>query len=294
MTVKSMTGFGSAKAVGRGFEILVEISSVNRKQADIQLDLPRQLVCVESLFGEEIRKIVSSGRVNCKVQMNQSGGGSCRNMHIDEKLAQHYLSRIRSAARRLKLAQEVSTEYLMGLPGVVVFYEPKADRDVLWPVCRRALSLALRQFDLMRRTEGAALAEDIASRLTLMEKLIRRIAVRAPQTVRQYRKTLMQRISSAGVDTADSDGRLLREIALFADRCDISEELTRLDSHFKQARSLMAGKNPAGRSLDFLAQEMLREFNTIGSKAHDAVIRGTVVTCKAELERLREQVQNIE
>ena len=294
MTVKSMTGFGSAKAVGAGFEILVEISSVNRKQADIQLDLPRQLVCVENLFGEEIRKVVSSGRVNCRVQMNQSGGGSSRNMHIDEKLARHYLGRIRAAARHLKLAQEVSTEYLLGLPGVMVFYEPKADKDLLWPVCSRALALALRQFDRMRKTEGGALAKDIESRLALMEKMAGRIGRRAPQTVKQYRKNLMQRIAEAGVDTADSDGRLLREIALFADRCDINEELTRLQSHFGQARSLMAGKNPAGRSLDFLAQEMLREFNTIGSKAHDAVIRGIVVTCKAELERLREQVQNIE
>ncbi len=294
MTVKSMTGFGSGKASGGGFDIAVEISSVNRKQADIQIDLPRQLLCVENLFGEDIRKVVSSGRVNCRVLMNVTGGGSSRNMHIDEKLAERYLARIRRASGRLRLPKEVSMEYLLGLPGVVTFYEPKADKDVLWPVCARALSGALRQFDRMRKIEGATLGRDVLARLALMEKLTGRIGVRAPQTVKHYRKTLLQRIADAGVDIADSDGRLLKEIALFADRCDISEELTRLHSHFSQARGLLSGKNPAGRSLDFLAQEMLREFNTIGSKAHDAGIRADVVTCKAELERLREQVQNIE
>lgn len=294
MSVRSMTGFGSGKASGGGFEIAVEISSVNRKQADIQLDLPRQLLCVENLFGEEIRKVVSSGRVSCRVQMNLTGGGRSRNIHIDEKLAAIYLARIRKAAGHLKIEKDVSMEYLLSLPGVVAFYEPKADKDVLWPVCKRALSLALHQFNRMRKTEGVALGRDVLARLALMEKLTRRIGARAPQTVKHYRKTLLQRIAEAGVDMADSDGRLLKEIALYADRCDISEELTRLESHFRQARGLLDGKEPAGRSLDFLAQEMLREFNTVGSKAHDAAIRADVVACKAELERLREQVQNIE
>jgi uncharacterized protein (TIGR00255 family) len=189
----------------------------------------------------------------------------------------------------------VSLEHIIRAPGVFQSDEELVDAAHIWPAVEKALKPALASLVKMREREGAHLAEDLTARIGIMRQSVEKIQKQAPQTAENYRQNLLERIKSAGIEhIAPDDERLLKEIVLFADRSDISEELTRLQSHFKQFEDCRKSKEPVGRTLDFLAQEMNREINTIGSKANDAIISREVVTLKTELERFREQVQNVE
>ena len=201
---------------------------------------------------------------------------------------------LRGAAKKLNLRDDLSVSELARLPGVL-HYEP-LDEDVrkAWPLVEQAVARALEALQRMRAREGAALRRDLTKRLDILAAGVAVIRREAPQVAERYRKNLRERLAKAGLVEGGSDDKLQRELVLFADRSDITEELTRLDSHLAQARKLISQVEPSGRSLDFLAQEFFREINTIGSKANDAVIAAQVVTFKAELERLREQVQNVE
>jgi uncharacterized protein (TIGR00255 family) len=190
---------------------------------------------------------------------------------------------------------EIELRDIMRIPGVLVVHDAGENVDRAKPAIAKALDRALRSFAAMRKQEGAALTVDVVRRITHMDALIERIARRAPELAGHYRRMLRARIDQlAGGGLAIADDRIEKEVVLFADRADITEELTRLTSHLQQARGMLRQKEPAGRALDFLAQEMFREINTIGSKASDAAVSAVVVQFKAELERLREQVQNVE
>ena len=183
----------------------------------------------------------------------------------------------------------------MRAPGVFQSDEELVEAETVCPAVEKALKAALEALVKMREREGAHLSEDLTARIGIMRSAVEKIQKQAPQTAENYRQQLLERIKSAGIENiAPDDERLLKEIVLFADRSDISEELTRLHSHFKQFEDCRKSKEPVGRTLDFLAQEMNREINTIGSKANDAIISREVVTLKTELERFREQVQNVE
>jgi uncharacterized protein (TIGR00255 family) len=293
--MKSMTGYGRGGCAQNGFKITVELSAVNRRQSEISLNLPRELEMLEAPIRDAINGKVARGRVMARVSVHAGAGKLSAQMHINLPLAKAYTTELNRLAKQLKLAGEVTLDQLVRAPGVLQTDEELVEAEKIWPVVEKALKQALAALVKMREREGAHLAQDLAARIAIMRKAVGKIQKQAPLTAENYRQQLIERIRSAGLESpAPDDERLLKEIVLFADRSDISEELTRLQSHFQQFEDCRKSKEPVGRTLDFLAQEMNREVNTIGSKANDAVISREVVTLKAELEKFREQAQNVE
>jgi len=293
MALKSMTGFGEGTASAEGIRVVVEISSVNRKQLDIHVNLPRNLVTLDAQVQQMIRSEFSRGRVSGigRVDATQGFAGSVK---VDGKLAAQYVEGIRKTARKLKLTDDLCAESIARLPGVVTVDQDNLDADHVSTVLDKAMVTALRGLARMRLAEGKVLAADLRERLGLLEEAAKAIGRLAGGVLAGYREKLFLRLKEAGLDDLAGDERIVKEIALFADRCDISEELVRLKSHLAQARGLLRSSEPAGRTLDFLCQELFREINTVGSKANEVEITRHVVAFKTELERIREQVQNIE
>jgi len=216
-------------------------------------------------------------------------------MHLNTDLARAYARELSALARQLKLKDDVSLDQLVRAPGVFQTDEELAGEEDFWPAVETALNKALAALLKMRAREGAHLAKDLTHRISVMRGAVDQIKVLAPQVAERYRAALIERIKNAGLENiAPDDERLIKEVVLFADRSDITEELTRLQSHFQQFEVMARAREPIGRTLDFLAQEINREVNTIGSKANDASISREVVTLKAELEKFREQSMNVE
>jgi len=290
-----MTGHGRGEAARDGFKVTVEISSVNRKQSEISLNLPRELDVLEAPIRDLLNRKIARGRLTVRVTLHSSSGRESARMHINAAMAKAYALELRKLAKSLKLSGELTLDQLLRAPGVFQTDEELAEADAMWPAVEKALVTALAALIKMRQREGAHLAQDLATRVQVMSQSAARIQKQAPQSAERYRQQLTERIKSAGLTApAADDERLLREVVLFADRSDITEELTRLQSHFQQFDDCRKSTEPVGRTLDFLAQEMNREINTIGSKANDSLISREVVTLKAELERFREQAQNVE
>ncbi|HPG00288.1 MAG TPA: YicC family protein [Kiritimatiellia bacterium] len=294
MSLRSMTGHGQGTASASGILVSVEISSVNRKQLDVSIGLPRSLGALEPRVQEEVQKWLSRGRVTGEVNVQLSPAARREAVCVDAELAGAYLRELRSAAKRLHLTDDFQGSALLSLPDVVRFEQPAASSDVAWPLVEKALKQALARLLKMREREGKALQKDMARRLTWISSVVTRIRRVAPAVSTRYAEKLRARLREAGFLAETGDERLLKEVALFADRSDVTEEMTRLESHIAQAHKMMESSEPVGRSLDFLVQEMFRETNTIGSKANDGDVVKEVVELKAELERIREQVQNIE
>jgi uncharacterized protein (TIGR00255 family) len=293
--MKSMTGYGRGECARDGFKITVELSSVNRKQVEVAVTLPRELDLLEGQIRDLIHRQVARGRINVHVSLHAAEGKISARKHINEPLAKAYAAEFARLAKQLKIVGEVTLDQVLRAPGVFQTDEDLAGTEDLWPAVEKALNQALAALVKMREREGAHLAKDLAARIGVMQKSVARVQAQAPVTAENYRRQLLERIKSAGLENiAPDDERLLKEVVLFADRSDISEELTRLQSHFQQFADCGKSPEPVGRTLDFLAQEMNREINTIGSKANDALIAREVVTLKAELEKFREQAQNVE
>ncbi len=295
MSLMSMTGRGAGRAAGRLARVEVELSSVNRKQLDVDVGLPRFLAAQEARVQERIRRRLSRGRVTGEIRVAWTEAAQAAGAQVDLGLARATVAALRGAAKKLGLPDDLKASALLALPGLVTNTHAEREQEGLWPVVARALDAALAKLQAMRRAEGAALARDLQARLKTLRRLAGEIAARAPGVAAAYRRNLLKRIGAAlpGRELA-GDERLLKEIALFADKVDITEELVRLDSHLAQAASLVKAGGVAGRTLDFLVQEMGREINTVGAKANDGEITRRVVAAKTELERIREQVQNIE
>jgi uncharacterized protein (TIGR00255 family) len=290
-----MTGHGRGDCARDGFKITVELSSVNRKQTEISTNLPREMEMLETPIRETVHHQIARGRVTVRVAIHSAEGRESARMHLNATLARAYAKELGKLAKELKLSGPVTLDHLVRAPGVFQTDEELAESEKLWPAVEKALKQALAALVKMREREGANLASDLASRIATMREAVVRVEKQAPLSAERYRNQLIERIKAAGLPApAPEDERLLREIVLYADRSDISEEITRLKSHFKQFDDAVKSKDPVGRTLDFLAQEMNREINTIGSKANDAIISKEVVTLKTELERFREQVQNVE
>ena len=291
--MNSMTGYGRGEAARGGAKFTVEISTVNRKQAELSLYLPRELDALESRARDEINAKVSGGRIAARVQWTAKSGDRAQ-VEIDRNLAKEYAKEYRKLATDLKLGGEVSLDTILRAPGVLQTSEEELDVESLWTPLRTAVRAALKELLAMRAREGANLKKDLQKRIDALQKSVKAVKRQAPKTVRRHREALLDRLNQSGLDLKLDDERVLKEVALFADRIDITEELTRLESHFGQFADYAKAKGPVGRTLDFLSQEMNREVNTIGSKANDPVISRLVVAMKSELEKFREQVQNVE
>lgn len=294
MPVRSMTGYGRGTAAAGGLRVEVRATSINRKQLDVQVNIAREFAELEPRLQAAVRGEISRGRITLLVDVIRSAAVRRQEVRVDEELAAAYHAALQKATRRLGLRENVDATFLLSLPEVVQIAPPAQELERVWIVAQRALAGALKALVVMRTREGAALCRDIETRLVGLEKRSAKIAAFAPEVCSHYREQLLARLREAGQGDLAADERIIREVALFADKADITEELTRLRSHFVQARALLDGREPPGRALDFLAQEMFREINTIGSKANATAISHLVVGFKAELEQIREQVQNIE
>lgn len=294
MALKSMTGFGCGEASAGGVKVEVEVSSVNRKQFDVRVSLPKGMQILEPQISEYIHRKVARGSINCAVTMRVSGAARRAGVTIDSELAAIYVKDLRRIARRLGIAGDASIDTLVRLPDVVRCDDIEGSPEKVWGVLQRALDKAVGQLLVMRAREGAALERDLRRRLKSLRQMAAGLRRIAPAVSRNYREVLLGRLRNAGLGDLSSDPSVIKEIALFADRSDVTEELVRLDSHFEQADRLLSGDEPVGRALDFLCQELFREINTTGSKANDATMAAQVIAFKAELEAVREQVQNVE
>ncbi len=291
--MRSMTGYGRGDAAADGWRLEVELSGVNRKQADISVNLPAALLELEGEARNLLAKSVSRGRVVAKVSLSRDGVGGSR-LLFDEELARQYLAAAKRIAGEVGMDASHAAADLFRAPGVFRIDESGADPDEVRDALLEALVSALAQLERMQRDEGAHLRGDLQARLDTIVAEVAAIRRLAPNVAESYRRNLVKRLAESGLALDLDDERLLREIALFSERCDITEELTRLDSHVSLFRVYLASEEPMGRSLDFLCQEFHRELNTVGSKANDATIARHVVNAKTELEKIREQVQNVQ
>lgn len=292
-TIKSMTGFGRGEANGQ-VRVSVEISTVNRKQFDCNLALPRELLSLENPLQKLVRAAVTRGYVKGVVTIALGSAGTPETL-IDLTAVTAQVAALRAVAAKLDLTDDLRASTLLRLPEVLRSRALNLTPQEVWPLLEEATHKALEQLLQMRSSEGASLAQDLTTRLDELEGVARAIAERVPAVPVAYKETLEQRLAELLGDGQSVDPTLLaREVAVFADRCDVSEEQTRLVSHFKQFRESLRAGGACGRTLDFICQELFREINTTGSKANDATITRLVIEFKAKLEAVREQVQNIE
>lgn len=294
--LQSMTGFGAARATVEGEEISVELRSVNHKFVEVKVRLPRELAALETTVVKTVKDRLVRGAVEVSIRRG-AGADSERTPQIDLALAREYARAFSALAADLGLASKPELGHLLSQPGVVKLEERTANVEHATAALQQALSGALDALGEMRRREGEALAADLEGRLSTLEGWVAEVSKLAPQTVSEHHQRLQERLGEllgTGAGGSVDPQRLAQEVAIFADRIDVSEEMTRLASHLDQFRGLITSREPAGRKMDFLVQEMHREVNTTGSKSQNAQISSRIVSMKAELERIREQVANVE
>jgi uncharacterized protein (TIGR00255 family) len=291
--MRSMTGYGRGQNAHNGSKFSVELNSVNRKQSDVVVTLPRELAEMEPRVRDVINAEVSRGRLNVVIACHHSASPA-QNLALDANLARTYYRAMVELQKELKAAGEINIETVLRAPGVLRVPEEQLSIDEAWPHVEAALKEALADLVKMREREGKHLAKDLIRRLKIVRECVRKVRQLQPGVLKRHRQSLHERIQRAGVDLSFDDERLVKEVIFFADKSDISEELTRLDSHFAQFAHHLRKNEPVGRTLEFMCQEIGREFNTLGAKANDVEISQLVVTCKAEMEKIREQIQNIE
>jgi uncharacterized protein (TIGR00255 family) len=290
--IRSMTGFGAGRGASGGEEIAVEIRAVNHKFCEVKARLPRELAALEPVVVRGVKEALARGGID--VALRRAGVGGALAPRVDAALAEAYARAYAEVQARLGLHDPIRLRDVVSAEGVIRLDERDADLDAARAATETALAMALGALVTMREREGAALASDLEARLATVEALVARVEVLAPQAVEHHRVRLAERVKELTQGLPLDPARLAQEVALLADRSDVAEEITRLRSHVAQARQLLGGREPAGRKLDFLVQEMHREVNTIGSKSQHAELSGLVVSLKAEVERMREQVQNVE
>jgi len=295
MAIVSMTGFGRGEASAGGVKSVVELSTVNRKQFDCNFSMPRELASLDSKLQALVHTRVSRGYVKGLVSVTAASADVGGATGLDLEMITKQIGALRAAAAKLGLADDLTASALLRLPDVL---RPKVMPDdplELWPLIERAALAGLESLDVMRRREGAALEKDLRARFAALERHSKKIEGLAPAVPKAYQAVLERRLAELLGQGGTVDPALVaREVAVFADRCDVSEELTRLSSHFAQVEKVLGSGDACGRTLDFLCQELFREINTTGSKANDAEISRLVIDFKAGLEAAREQVQNVE
>ena len=291
--IRSMTGYGSAKGTVDGLEFTIELKSVNNRFLDTAVRLPRSFLFAEDMIKSCVQKHISRGKVDVFVTMGSSGAGEMQ-VKVNENLARGYIDAVRAIAEKYGLPIDLTAQSVSRFPDVLSVEKRDVDAETLSEGLRVILEEALQDFDRMRLREGEKLRDDVLSRLKIIDALVSKVEEKAPQTVEEYRRRLEQKMAdvlgAAGID----ENRILAEAALFADHVAVDEETVRLRSHMAQLDGMIRGESPIGRKIDFLVQEFNREANTIGSKCQNSEIAHVVVDLKSEIEKIREQIQNIE
>ncbi|MEZ3497256.1 MAG: YicC family protein [Lachnospiraceae bacterium] len=291
--IKSMTGFGRVQETVDGMNVTVELRSVNHRYFEFTAKVPRTYGFLEEKLKTFTNSLVSRGKVECYVAVEQLEESETT-VSVNASLAKGYVDALRQLSEMFDLSADVSAAALSRYPDVLVLQKTAADEERIWNAVRSVAEKAVRRFIEMRETEGAKLKADILSRADTILEHVAFVETRSPQTVKEYNEKLKQRMEELLGNTQIDEQRLLTEAAIFADKIAVDEETVRLRSHISQLRTFMEADEPIGRKLDFLVQEINREANTIGSKAQDVEIAKRVIAVKAEVEKIREQVQNIE
>ena len=292
--VKSMTGYGLGVARGEGKEITVELKAVNHRFSEIVVRMPKHFSVLEDSVRKVVQQKVARGRVDVYISIEESGEVS-KSVKVDTDLAMAYYKGLKELAETLKLESTVNLSQIAKYPDVLIIQEEDDNLEKIWLIMEKAVSEALLNLVELRAREGNKLATDLVSRVKTIEKSVKVIEERSPVLVDEYRERLVERLKKIlPSEHSFDDNRLLTEVAMYAEKSSITEEIVRLASHIEQIQSDLTSSEPIGRKLDFLLQEMNREINTIGSKSGDITIAKNVVEVKSELEKIREQVQNIE
>lgn len=288
-----MTGYGEGIASKSGITIQTEITSVNKKQLDIQLSLPKNLICFESDIQKQIKKMISRGRINGSVKIISSSRPLVE-VEINRPLLSSYEDAINDIAGKNNPKNDISLSTIITQPDIIQLKPVLSDNNLLNEILHKSLAKAISSLIKMKKKEGEELKFDICKRIEKLSNLVEIIDKRSPIVKKNYKKKLTSRLKSQGFEKLMNDERVLKEVALYGERSDITEEIVRIISHLKQINSHLKSKKSIGRALDFLCQELFREINTICSKADDLKIIKSAVTFKIELEKIREQSQNVE
>lgn len=291
--VKSMTGYGRAEETIRGCTITVELRSVNNRYLDCNIRLPRLYLFAEDSIKSRVQNTISRGKVDVFVTLDYAGKEEVK-VTVNRPVADGYYGALKQLAQSYQLSEDISVSLLSRFPDVLLAEKAEEDTEQRAQDIYSVLDRALADFDEMRTKEGSRLRDDILSRAAAIEDMVTFVEERSPQTVSEYRAKLEARMQEVLQNTQIDESRLLTEAAIFADKVAVAEETVRLRSHIAQLREMLSKGGATGRKLDFLIQEFNREANTIGSKCSDIQIARQVVDIKAEIEKIREQVQNIE
>ena len=291
---RSMTGFGRADCEFEGDVVSIELSSVNHRFLDCSVRLPFQWNALEPVVKEAVRGRMSRGKVNVSINRKRGTDSGRQRVVLDADMARQYVGASKELAQMLGSPETLSVSVLAQLEGVFRPEEPEEDLEQAQAAVVRALQEALDRLDGMRLTEGKALEEEVRHRVNLMREALTVIEQRLPELNREYEQRLRVRIDELSGDVSLPEERIAMEVAFMADKGDVTEEVVRLKTHFDHALELLANNEPVGRELNFLTQELQREVNTLGSKIHDGDVISQVLRMKSELERVREQIQNIE
>ena len=291
--IKSMTGYGRAVETVNGREFTVELRSVNNRYLDCSVRLPRMLSFAEDAVKQAVKASVSRGKVDVYITIRSEAGDEVQ-VTLNQSVLESYLAAMHQMVEKFGVADDISVSTVSRLPEVFVIEKPQVDEEQLLRDLMQVVAKALEGYDAMRCTEGEALDRDLRSRGETILKLVSQVEAGNGKTVSDYRARLEAKIKEVLANTAIDESRILTEAAIFADKVAVDEETVRLRSHLKQMNTMLSGGGAVGRKLDFLLQEMNREANTIGSKCTDVNLARIVVDIKAELEKIREQTQNIE
>lgn len=291
--IKSMTGYGGAKGSAEGLEISVELKSVNNRYLDTSVRLPRSFLFAEDGVKAAVQRHISRGKVDVFVSVDSSAAGDMT-VKINEPLLKGYMEAINSIANDYGLPNDMTAMSICRFPDVLSVEKKDMDAEAITAGIVAVAEDALKDFDAMRLREGEKLRDDVLSKLETIDSLVSTVEQESPKTLADYRARLESKMAevlgSAGID----ENRILAEAAIFADRIAVDEETVRLRSHMSQLKTMISGDSPTGRKIDFLIQEFNREANTIGSKCQNSSIAHVVVDLKSEIEKIREQIQNIE
>ena len=286
LQMKSMTGYGRAREASNEREIVVELRAVNHRYLDVNVKAPRGYGFLEEAIKKLAASKISRGKVDVYISVTDLAAQETT-ITLNHELAQSYFD-------ALHLHDDISVMSIAKMPDVLVSQRVEVDADALTASVSEVFNEAVKQFDEMRQIEGEKLADDIRNRMNTIKEVVEQVEIRSPERVTAYREKLEKRMNEILADSTVDEQRILTEAAIFADKTAVDEETVRLRSHLDQLDNMLKDSNPVGRKLDFLVQEMNREANTIGSKANDSILANYVIALKAEIEKIREQIQNIE
>lgn len=291
--VKSMTGYGRAREMRNGRDITVEVRSVNNRYLDCTVKMPRAYIFAEDRMKARVQQAISRGKVDVFVTIDASAADAAV-VAVNEPLARGYYDALTRLKTMFDLSGDITPEVLAKFPDVLAVTKAEEDVEAIAADICAVLDDALAAYNAMRAVEGEKLAADVTGRITTIEAVVGKVEERSPQTVAAYRQRLEAKMQEVLQSTTIDESRILTEAAIFADKIAVDEETVRLRSHIAQLQAMLVSGEPVGRKLDFLIQEVNRECNTIGSKCNDLTIAQDVVNMKAEVEKIREQVQNME